>query len=393
MKQSPRFLAAFGASIVLTIGSATAAVAGTGVGTGAAVDTAAPAAAVAPAATRTALARSGEAADRFGIDRSPARAAVERAIDPGDYQCGPTDLDAYVSALINGMSDEEYAFLVRHLEMLDIPTYDALLYGTTADPRYALRADYGTELTHTFRDVKRFWDIQSGDIQLMSMHGSIMGDAAAVSRVLQLPIPGFGFSPAVADARAKDIAAAVNSGMFDNGNNPLFTLNAFAFTAEGDPDPLVKGVPDKLIFGDGIVDALNAMGIGDVGPRAVMGHEFGHHVQFEDNLMDSPLTGPEATRRTELMADAFGTYFATHARGLSLNTKRVLQAEKTFFEVGDCAFDNDGHHGTPNQRLRSATWAAGIADSARPQGKILPSLTFADMFEDELPTLVAPDAS
>ena len=30
---------------------------------------------------------------------------------------------------------------------------------------------------------------------------------------------------------------------------------------------------------------------------------------------------------------------------------------------------------------------------ARPQGKILPSLTFADMFEDELPTLVAPDAS
>ncbi|MET9019967.1 hypothetical protein ABZV93_08305 [Actinopolymorpha sp. NPDC004070] len=388
MKQSPRFLAAFGASVVLTIGSATAAVAGTG-----AVDTSAPAAAVAPAAARTTLAHSGEAADRFGIDRSPARAAVERAIDPGDYQCGPTDLDAYVSGLINGMSDAEYAFLVRHLEMLDIPTYDALLYGSPTDARYALRSDYRTELTHTFRDVKRFWDIQSGDIQLMSMHGSIMGDAAAVSRVLQLPIPGFGQSPADADKNAKDIATAVDSGMFDHGNNPLFTLNAFAFTAEGDPDPLVKGVPDKLIFGDGIVDALNAMGIGDVGPRAVMGHEFGHHVQFEDNLFESPLTGPEATRRTELMADAFGTYFATHARGLSLNTKRVLQAEKTFYEVGDCAYDNSGHHGTPNQRLRSSAWAAGIADSARPQGKILPSLTFADMFEQELPVIVAPDAS
>ncbi|MGW0227953.1 hypothetical protein ACWDWO_06555 [Actinopolymorpha singaporensis] len=395
MKQSPRFLAAFGASIVLTIGTATAAFAGTGVDAAApSSSAAAPSSAAVATAGRTALARSDQAADRFGIDRSPARAAVDRAINRDDYQCGPTDFDAYIDGLINGLSKDEFTFLVGHIEMLDVPTYDALLYGSDTDQRYALRSDYRTQLTHTFRDVKRFWDIQSGDIQLMSMHGSIMGDAAAVSRVLQLPLgEPFSKSPAEADKHAKEIAEAVDSGMFDGGNNPLFTLNAFAFTAEGDPDPLVKGVPDKLIFGDGIVDALNAMGIGDVGPRAVMGHEFGHHVQFEDNLFDSPLTGPEATRRTELMADAFGTYFATHARGLSLNTKRVLQAEKTFYEVGDCAFTNDGHHGTPNQRLRSSAWAAGIADAARPQGKILPSLTFADMFEQELPVIVAPDAS
>src|SRR6185436_19312888 len=119
----------------------------------------------------------------------------------------------------------------------------------------------------------------------------------------------FNRTPAEAQAEAADIANAVNSGLFSHGDNPLFTLNAFAFSAEGDPDPLVQGVPDKLIFGDGIVDALNAMGIADVGPRAVMGHEFGHHVQFEDGLFASSLTGPEATRRTELMADAFGTYF------------------------------------------------------------------------------------
>ena len=56
------------------------------------------------------------------------------------------------------------------------------------------------------------------------------------------------------------------------------------------------------------------------------------------------------------MADAFGSYFATHARGLALNAKRVLQAEQTSFEVGDCQFADPGHHGTPLQRLRSATW-------------------------------------
>ena len=57
-----------------------------------------------------------------------------------------------------------------------------------------------------------------------------------------------------------------------------------------------------------------------------MGHEFGHHIQYELNLFDPPLTGAEATRRTELMADAFATYWAMHARGLSLNAKRVVDA-------------------------------------------------------------------
>ena len=92
------------------------------------------------------------------------------------------------------------------------------------------------------------------------------------------------------------------------------------------------------------------------------------------------------------MADAFGTYFVTHARGLALNAKRVLQAELTSFEVGDCQFADPGHHGTPLQRLRSATWAANLAAAARPHGVILPSLRFADLFEQKLPEIVAPDA-
>ena len=97
-----------------------------------------------------------------------------------------------------------------------------------------------------------------------------------------------------------------SQGFFDGGDNRCFTLDAFAFTAEGDPDLAVAGLADEFISGDGILDALDAMGIGDVGARAVMGHEFGHHVQFEDGLFSSPLTGAKATRRTELMADVFG---------------------------------------------------------------------------------------
>jgi hypothetical protein len=335
-------------------------------------------------------ARSTALAGKLGIDVSPVREAVDRALSSTDYVCGRTDLDAYVDRLFAGMTADDIKFLGSS-PALDLPTYEALFLGSDTDPAYALTPAYRTELTHTFRDVKRFWDIKSSDIQLHAMHGSMLTDPARVARIL---VVAYGMTPTSAAAYATSFTARIAATpAFQGGNNPIFTLNAFAFTAEGETDPVVASIPDKLIFGDGILDALAAMGIADVGPRAVMGHEFGHHVQYEDNLFASPLTGPEATRRTELMADAFSTYFVTHSRGLALNTKRVLEAEKSFYEVGDCAFTQNGHHGTPNQRLRASTWGANLAASAQKQGQILPSLTVAHRFETVLPSIVAPDAS
>jgi hypothetical protein len=83
---------------------------------------------------------------------------------------------------------------------------------------------------------------------------------------------------------------------------------------------------DKVVLGQGLLEALDTLGREDVGPRVVLGHEFGHHLQLELNLFDSSLIGAEATRRTELMADADATFYAVHARGLSLNAKRVSDA-------------------------------------------------------------------
>ena len=143
-------------------------------------------------------------------------------------------------------------------------------------------------------------------------------------------------------------------------DNPLWTLNAYAFSAEGDPDPGVQGIPDKLVFGDGFLAAYDSFGLGDVGPRVVMGHEFGHHIQYELDLFE-PVASPEATRRTELMADSFASYWAVHKKGLTLNAKRVVDTLLSFYTVGDCAFDDDGHHGTPLQRERAAAWGAELA--------------------------------
>jgi hypothetical protein len=392
LKKCTRWSVAVGTGLTLTLGFVSPAMAAVGTAPAAATSTSTPTKAssgVQLPANWQALRDA--AAARTGLETSPATKAVGRAINPGDYACGPTDLDAYVDNLLSGLGNADLQFLFTS-GVLDFPTYDALFFGTSADPQYALASGHRQELTNSFRDAKKFWDIQSGDIQLMAMHGDgVLQDSARLTRLLTVV---YGLSAPAAEAYAKGVVATVAKiPALKGGNNPIFTLNAFAFSGKGDSDPQVAALPDKLIFGDGILDALEYMHVGDVGPRAVLGHEFGHHVQYEDNLFDSPLTGPEATRRTELMADAFGTYFATHSRGLALNAKRVLQAEKTFYEVGDCAFDNAGHHGTPNQRVRASQWGANLASSAQKQGHILPSLTVAASFDKALPELVKPDAS
>ncbi len=328
-----------------------------------------------------------------GIDSSPVRDAVlarlASAIDGTQYVCSSTALDAYVNQLV-GELDTNTIVILLTFGLLDFPTYDALFYGTTSDPAYALLKDYKNELNRAFSATKRFWDVKLDDVQIMAMHGTMLTDAPRVQRMLAY-IDGIGGPDGA--ALAASIAGFVRgTPSLRGGDNPLFTLNAFAFSGAGEPDPAVAALPDKMIFGDGILDALDKTGFRDVGPSAVLGHEMAHHVQYEDNLFVTDLTGPEATRRTELMADAFGTYFVTHKRGLALNTARVVEAEQNFYNVGDCSFDSSGHHGTPLQRLAAATWGAGVAKAASNQGHVLPSLTLDAQFEKELPALVAPDA-
>jgi hypothetical protein len=124
-----------------------------------------------------------------------------------------------------------------------------------------------------------------------------------------------------------------------------------------------------------------------------MGHEFGHHIQYELGLFETDLPAPEATRRTELMADSFASYFGVHKRGLALNKKRVVDALMSFYAVGDCSFTSPGHHGTPNQRFRAATWGAELAQASVPASSKLLASEVADLFEDELPEIIAPDAT
>ncbi|YAL81859.1 hypothetical protein ACMYYO_07830 [Dermacoccaceae bacterium W4C1] len=341
---------------------------------------------------------------KLGIEREPAQEAAlakvakaakakksgqTRAINPDDYQCSETKLDAYVDSILKDV-DPITVLLLSLNGGLDLATYDALLFGTPNDGDHDLLPAYNTNLRNTFSITQRFWDVKLNDVKLLGMNGSVYQDEDRAARVVQAL---YGVGPAAATDIARDIIELIDSDPgLDGGENPIFTLNAFAFSAKGETDPLVKGVPDKIVFGDGILKALKAIGLNNVGPKAVLSHEMAHHVQYENNTFDDAPSGPEGTRYTELGADAFATYSAAHKKGLGLNPSQLLKFQDSFYDVGDCSFTSSGHHGTPNQRRAASAWgAATVAYSSDPV-KIIKSKNLQNKFNKVLPQLVAPDA-
>ena len=320
---------------------------------------------------------------------SPATSAVESPIDPSEHQCARSGTSRFAASRLAALNPDQLTYLVGS-GALDFPTCDASFFGTSGDPSYALSTTSRARLERTFEAAQRFRDVNTSDVQLVAMHGGVLRDSVRLARPLT---HAYGLSNHEAAACARDVVSTVASILAPQaGDNPTFTLNAFARTARGDPAP--AGIPDEIVMGDGTLTSFDSIGIGigEVGSEALLSRGLTHHVQYEDDLFDSPLTGAEATRRAELMADGLGTCFATRSRGPSLNAERVLRAEQSFHEVGDCDFDRPDHHGTPTQRLRASTWGADLATGARVRGQILPSLTPASQFDAALPQLVAPDA-
>ncbi|HEX6616712.1 MAG TPA: hypothetical protein VF046_10440 [Gemmatimonadales bacterium] len=274
-----------------------------------------------------------------------------------------------------------------------VPTYESLLFQTRDESTFfGYNGEYTQRMHKVEKDVKRFWDIDSRDIQVLAMHGTVLADPSRTVPTYESDV-FLGLPAATAQAWGADVRNVTQTEPTVNGgNHPLFTFNAFAISA---PE---LGIPDKIVMGDGILDAYHALGYDDVAPQAIFAHEFGHHIQFQRGYFDelppgsNPATvdGAELTRYTELMSDAFSAYYLTHKRGAALNAKRVAQFLQVFFQIGDCAFTNSGHHGTPIQRMRAAEFGFQVAHEAQKQGHILTADQFHARFLTVFPSLVAP---
>jgi hypothetical protein len=323
-----------------------------------------------------------------------------RAITPGDYVCNPEPspvFQIFIDEFREFANDEPAIFdLIFNVHWADlIPQWEAL-YLLTEDTRqvFGYHGEYTRVLQQTEVDTKRFWDIRSGDIQLVAMKGSMLLDRRRVADTYRIPFipPYFGLKKKQASSVASEVGdAMLESVVLDRGNHTLFSFNAFAITDEEGT------IPDKIVMGDGILDAYGVVGYGDVAPQAIYAHEFGHHIQFENGYFEDDVPGAttqaELTRYTELMADAFSAYYLTNKRGQGMKKKRVKEFLDVFFQIGDCDFGSDGHHGTPNQRMRAAQFGFNVADQSSVKNEILTSDQFHDLFVAEYPRLVAPDAT
>src|SRR5678815_3428934 len=93
--------------------------------------------------------------------------------------------------------------------------------------------------------------------RLLAMHGKSNLDASRITRTLAFL---YEVPESVVATYAQEIAdffSAAGPAFYDN---PIFTLNAVALSGEGNADPAIRAIPDKLVFGDGFLDAMDALG-------------------------------------------------------------------------------------------------------------------------------------
>jgi hypothetical protein len=321
--------------------------------------------------------------------------ALAKLINPDDYQCGPTDFDAWFGWKLDSIQNiGPFIDIVVNYGALDWPTYYTLTFDQNERDDYiGVDGRETRKLRKRHTDLQGFWNVNTRNVMLQGMHAAVMADDSKM-----VPLVEFLFE--VDRSIAQEIVDYVQSVIAEDPGlgfrSPLFTLNAFAFSGQFEPlDSPFRNVPDKIVMGDGILEMLSDLGLDANAPDYVHAHEFGHHVQYRLGVFDVAVAEedlPEATRRTELMADAFGAYYCAHVEGAAFRAWKIRQVYSAAYLVGDCAFDSPGHHGTPHQRDLAAQWGADLASSAAKRRKILPATTVLNLFDAKLPALVAPDA-
>ena len=280
---------------------------------------------------------------------------------------------------------EDATFFASVTGILDFPfLYTIYFENSGANQYFGVKGEYSQRINKTFKDLKRFWNIESNGMIIVGMHGNVLQDR---NKIIQIDKLVYGDSQETAEFWADFILTMVQDfPQYRQGNHPIFTFNAFAM-----PRTILQApigiIPNKIAMGDGIMDGYTKIGFGDVAPQAILAHEFGHQVQFQLQLFENP-NSAEASRNNELMADAYSAYYLSHSRGASMQWKRVQQFLQVFFNIGDCSFNSNTHHGTPAERMAAAKWGYSIAEKAQKQGHILSSQQFAIMFRAQLPLIV-----
>jgi hypothetical protein len=281
-----------------------------------------------------------------------------------------------------GYSTYKELFDSKILEMPYI--YKHYIDKNEAEESFGVDGSATEELVRRHNDTMAFWTeadaddtIKTDGILLLSMHGKdLMDNDKLVPTIIHL----FDFDNEVDvlefAEKVKEYVTALPGGY----DNPLLTMNAVATRGGGGSRKTGKTVA-SLIIGDGVLQFVNDSNLSGSGPDFIHAHEFGHHLQYEMDLVHNVPPGYENDiRRKEIMADAISAYFLAHDRGANMDAHQISEFSMTAFATGDCNTGQDDHHGTPKQRYCASVWGASRAILARNGSPLIDPETFVELF-------------
>ncbi|WIX79292.1 hypothetical protein QRX50_00285 [Amycolatopsis carbonis] len=299
----------------------------------------------------------------FDSPAGPAAAARGfAASDPAG--CTDGALVTYARGLEAGLTPtEDQAF--NTLSLLVEMYAEGVETEQTAEP-FGTDGQYTARAAATITKLRAFWDIDSSDIQLVPWKGTDLADRAKMTKMFAI-----GFSP-VRAAQAAVLTDKVLDELpvFQNGSNPLLTLNSYAV-----PAGYLGG--RRVVLGDGELETMRMLGVEDVSVEAIVGHEFGHQVNFANG--NNP-----ADESSEMGPDAYAGYFVAHAKGMGFNATLQQHVGNLNADIGSC----NRNHGTPEQRRAAGQWGADQATSQADPNEIVPSGTMIDAFKAEYPVIM-----
>lgn len=278
-------------------------------------------------------------------------------------KCTLTPLDDVIAASVSS-----------NLDSIGLDWYDLYaemnFYSTIIDDSeqyFGADGEDTQKVKNITRSLERFW-FMPHEIEVRGQHKSTLEDYDKIVDILmfwyELPAQD-------ANAFAYYFTNFVNEESTFLPETPLIAADGFAIALDGLFDQ-----NDLIVIGDGIIDLLEQTGIRrGVIWNGIMAHEWAHHIQFNNQEKWYPNgaadNAPEATRTTELEADFFTGYYVTHKKGGTQNWRRTQQFLELFFNIGDCSFTSDGHHGTPLQRMEAARRGYLLARNVQSKGLVL----------------------
>lgn len=296
--------------------------------------------------------------------------AIQTAVTPSE--CGLTEFDYVLNSYYTQLNANERGW---YSTLSNIAGYTPYFY-QDEEPYFGTDGQLTNFAAKHYRNLESFWNMPD-EIYLWGQHANQLQNREVLFELLQML---YGLNEASANYYTELFYGMLTNPEGTIGTSPLMAMAGYASSN------------NVIVIGDGIVSTLSETGLDNkLVFSGILAHEWGHQVQFNNysNWYAGTAPSPEFTRLKELEADFFTAYYLTHKRGGTYNWKRVEQFLDVFYNIGDCSFTSDGHHGTPLQRTNAAYAGYQLADQTWPKGKILTEQEVHQAFLNSLDEIIA----